>query len=177
MSIDPINDLVKVIRKSLPADVTTSDIGQAIATTIATVLAQAEGEVTRLSLGIHLGTATGLFLDQHAKDRGLRRQGGETDDQLRERLRTPPAAGTVSAIVDAVSAIVGGLPIYIIELPKDSLYFDREFFFDIPSTYIGGGRGVVIALIPASANAAASVSDALRSKVSAGKLWLVEEYT
>lgn len=186
MSIDPINDLIKVFRKSIPADVTSSDIGQAIATTIATVLAQAEAEVTRLSLGIHLGTATGLFLDQHAKDRGLRRQSGETDDQLRARLRFPPAAGTVSAIVDAVSSIVGGLPIYIIELPKDALFFNCHQFWAQTSTvasfhpadaYIGGGRGVVIALIPASANARASVEDALRSKVSAGKLWIVEEYT
>lgn len=177
MSIDVINDLVSLYKSSVPGDLTSDQIGEDIAATLATILAEAEEEVSRLAVGAHLGTATGLFLDQHAKDRGLRRQDGETDDQLRERLRVPPRAGTVSAILDALEQIIGTGDVFIIELPKDAFYFDRVAGFFDRGCRLGGGRGVVIALIPQSSNARAAITDALRSTVSAGKIWFVEEYT
>jgi hypothetical protein len=174
---DVIEDLVKVYKGAVPKDITASPLGVDIAYTIATMLNFAEQESARLTRGAHLGTATGMFLTQHAKDRGLRAQGGETEDQLRERLRFPPAAGTVSAIIAAVKTIIADAgDVFLIELPKDAIYLNRSFCFN-RGHRIGGGRGVVIALIPASANAKSSIVDALRSKVSAGKLWLVEEYT
>lgn len=178
MSLDVINDLISLYKNSVPGDLTSDQIGEDIAATLATILAEAEEEVSRLAAGVHLGTATGLFLDQHAKDRGLRRQDGETDDQLRERLRVPPRAGTVSAILDALEQIIGNAgDVFIIELPKDAFFFDRQSAFFDRGCRFGGGRGVVIALIPQSANARAAITDALRSTVSAGKIWFVEEYT
>lgn len=186
MSLDVIEDLVQVYRGSLPLDLTTDQIGVDIAYTIATMMSRSEEEITAYVNGARLSTATGLFLDQHARDRGLRRQDGETDDQLRDRLRTPPKAGTVTAITDAINQILGtDDELYLIELPKDSLYFDRAHksvlnirpMFLTRGSLMGGGRGVVVALIPQSADALESVSDALRTKVSAGKLWLVMEYT
>ncbi len=176
MSADIIADLVVVYKGAVPRDLMASDIGVDIANVIAEVLVRANSEVERLSAGAHLSTATGLFLDVHARDRGLRRQDGETDDMLRARLRKPPLAGTVPAIMEALEAIVGENNVIIVELPRHSMYFDREMCMD-RGIRAGGGRGVVIALIPASADAVSAVSDALRSKVSAGKIWLVEEYT
>lgn len=176
MSLDVIDDLVELYKGATPPDVTASEFGVDVAYTVATILAMAESEVARLAQGASLGTATGLFLDQHGNDRGLRRQPDEEDDQYRARLRTPPLAGTVSAILEALEAILGEGVVAIVELPKHSVYLDRSMCMD-RGRRMGGGRGVVIVLIPASAGALASVTDAVRSKISAGKIWLVQEYT
>ena len=176
MSVDVVEDLFQVYVGSVPPDMTATPYGQDVAYVIAEVMAVAEEEVSRLSEGAKLSTATGLFLEQHAKDRGLRRQDGETEDQLRARLQKPPQAITVGAIKEAVIAIVEDPNVFIIELPLRSAFYDRVTFFDRDS-YFGGGRGVVIVLIPASANAFASVVDAVRSKIAAGKIFFVLEYT
>jgi hypothetical protein len=172
---DTVEDLVRVYVGSVPRDVVATALGEDIAYTLAEMFAMAYAEIETLIAGAVLSTATGLFLDLHARDRGLRRQDGETDDQLRERLRRPPQAGTVAAILDAVNAIVDGLA-FMIELPRQAIFHDCQTFHD-RLFFHGGGRGVVIVLIPASANALASVQDAVRSKISAGKLFMVFEYT
>lgn len=76
--------------------------------------------------------------------------------------------------------LAGGLdaPCFLIELPRDGLYLDRDGFLDeTPNGLIGGNRGVVIVLIPDTAAALTSVTDTVRSKVSAGKLYFIFEYT
>lgn len=183
-----VDDIEQIYTASVPQDVTASDLGKIIRRAIAEALGVVSTEADGYVDGSRLRTAVGGYLDLHAMDRGLRRQDGETDDQLRERLRKPPAAVTISAIRDAVNAIIGDAgPVIIVELPRSSLYLDRAGEPPyLPETQYamcldrgrrcGGGRGVVIALIPSSANAVQSVSDALRSKVAAGKLWLVQEY-
>lgn len=180
MSVDVIEDLIAVYKGSLPPDLMADPIARDIAEAVATVLAASEEEIARLAAGSQISTAVGAFLDQHAKDRGLRRQFGETDEQLRARLQRPPQAGTPSAIREALQLIVGDVdtfgPVILVELPKESAYFDRLSFFFNRDDRFGAGRGVVIALIPTASDALASCSDALRSKVSAGKLWLVQEY-
>ena len=180
---DAIADLLSIYNGAVPSDVTVG-VGADIAYTIATMMNLVKQEVDRLAAGAKLSTATGLFLDQHARDRGQSRQYGETDDQLRERLSTPPKAGTVSSIQAAVAQIVGVDGTIVIELPLEgwffdsqAAFFDRSFLIPRRSNRFGGGRGVVVVLIPASAGAYASVTDAVRSKVSAGKLWFVQEYT
>jgi hypothetical protein len=175
LSVDVISDLVGVYRGSLPGDVSQTQFGQDIAFVVATTLATVEVEVARLLAGARIGTAVGAFLDAHAHDLGLSRQTDEIDDHLRPRLQRPPQAGTPESIVAAIQLIVGDGEVFIIELPKQSNYHDRRMFFDRGSR-MGGGRGVVVALIPASANARTSVMDALRSKISAGKIGFVEEY-
>lgn len=286
MSTDVIDDLVRVYSSSVPPDVTAGQFGKDIARVLATMMAIAESEAARLMRGARIGTATGLFLDLHARDHGLRRSGGEADEQLQRRLQTPPKAGTVGAVLASVEAIVEGafratldvapltlgssdwdsvfesriagvtgntlqlesvagsllsvqdvgsktvltfvdgattvadaeraidenslllrtrqsgssptyplvtgdddfgptflaggsdpLPTFLIELPLRSLFWDRSGFFDEADARIGGGRGVVVVLIPAVANALSSVSAAVRSKISAGKIPLVSEYT
>jgi hypothetical protein len=174
---DAIEDLVRIYVGATPRDVFSTSLGEDIAYTLAEMFALAYTEIQRLAAGSNVGTAVGAFLDLHARDRGLRRQEGETDEQLRERLRKPPQAGTVPAIHEAISAIIGDASkVIIIELPRSSGYYDQKCFYDSGSR-MGGGRGVVIVLIPLESDAKAAVMDAVRTKVSAGKIWLVEEYT
>lgn len=51
-------------------------------------------------------TATGFWLDQHAIDRGSRRQSGESDVALRARLRQVEDAVTLPALQSAVDAVL-----------------------------------------------------------------------
>lgn len=179
MTTDVTQDLANVYRGSTPGDVTATTFGQDIAYSQAAMMAMVHEEVSRLDRGSKLSTSVGAFTNLHLRDRGLSRQDGETDAQAIARAQNPPKAGTVPAILASVQAIIGDPQTsgeaFMIELPRQSAYFDQLYFFDA-SARMGGGRGVVIVLIPASANARASVTDAVRTKVSAGKLWLIEEY-
>jgi len=170
-----VDELFYVYRGSVPPELTATDLGVDIGYALAEMFNLSKQEIERLNAGANLSTSAGLFLEQQAKDRGLRKQDGETDDQLRERLKTPPKAGTVSAIIDAVDAIVGDGKTILVELPRQAMFCDRDFGCD-RGHRMGGGRGVVVVLIPESADAYDSVLDAVRSKVSAGKLYIVEEY-
>lgn len=289
-----LDDLLSVYRSSVARDLVRDQIGEDIAFSISTVFARVHEELAIYKAGAHLGTATGLYLDLHGRDRDMRRQdliegerstltlpwgtvvelratgvpvdqtitvysgptaivneatlpdieiefvdgvttirdiealinaaptirvktpaaidrvlvdptdlmgtaiftGGtddirsrETDEQFYQRLRLPQSAVTPRAIVGALQNIVGDVnthgPVILIEIPQHAAFADRaggsflgQFdggFYD-RGLRIGGGRGVVVILIPASADAMASVSDATRLLVSAGKIWLVEEY-
>lgn len=273
---DAIEDLVRIYVGAVPRDVFDTALGEDVAYTIAEMFGLAYQEVQRLAAGSVVADAVGLFLDLHARDRGLRRQENETDTQLRERLKRPPLAGTTASILEALEPLVGtqafldlapltsncetvvqakargsigntyslqfiadGVGVgsltvtdvahvfhyqsgvttvanfqaavaastlievktsdasgtltspgdtfpktyfgqglntaIIVELPRHAAFYDMGHCYDM-GMRMGGGRGVVIALIPASANALSAVSDAVRSKVSAGKIWLVEEY-
>jgi hypothetical protein len=170
-----VDNLFQVYRSSVPPEVTATPLGEDIGYALAEMFNLAKQEVERLNAGANLGTSTGLFVDAHANDRGLRRQEDETDDQLIDRLRKPPLAGTVAAIIEAVDAIVGDGKTIIIELPRQSMYVSRHMGLN-RGHRMGAGRGVVVVLIPASADALESVRDAVRSKIAAGKLYIVEEY-
>lgn len=76
-------------------------------------------------IGSAQGPAPGLpdWLNQHAIDRGTRRQANETTEALRERLRNTPDAVVRDALLDAANAILaaelvaGGAA--MLELPRD----------------------------------------------------------
>lgn len=53
-----------------------------------------------------LRRAFGMWLDQHAIDRGTRRQSNETDAALATRLRTVPDAVTLSALKNIVAGVL-----------------------------------------------------------------------
>lgn len=95
-------------------------------------------------------------------------------------VMTVDGVGTLVAPDDTFTyeSMSGGLdaPCFIIELPHQSLYYDRSMLYDGES-YYGGARGVIIVLIPESADAYESVFDAVRSKIAAGKLFMILEYT
>jgi hypothetical protein len=75
-----------------------------------------------------LGPATGLpdWLNQHATDRGTRRQASETDEALRIRLRNTPDALTRASLLAAAQAIVDAEGIVgtvgMVELPRDGAH-------------------------------------------------------
>jgi len=80
----------------------------------------------------------------------------------------------LQAIVDAA----GGGTVYIPELPRQGMAYSKNRAWNKGRRWSAAGRGVVIASIPDTASSVhQAVLDALRSKVSAGKDYLVEEYT
>lgn len=285
MSTDAIEDLFRVYKSALPPDLTEDGLPRDLAYSIAEIMAIAEAETARLTRAARVGTAVGIDLEAHARDRGLRKQENESDDQLRARLQRPPQAITKGAILSAIELVVAGayratlelatvvagtdwntvleaidtgvdgnlitlqaiagsatsfsevgstvtvtfdegsddvqslerlinensslirvraagseqdyepiagddefgpsafsggadpLPCFVVELPMDGAFFDSYAFYDTAEARFGAGRGVVIAIIPDEADAKTSAEDALRSKVAAGKIWFVQEYT
>ena len=181
---DPSDDIEKIFTGSVPQDITASALAKVLRKAMAEALMRVSMEGDGFVMGAHLGDAVGAYLDLHARDRGLRRATDETDDQLRERLRIPPAAVTVSAIRTAILNILGLTSgVYIVELPKHSLYYDRAAAEPNthPNSYdrgsrLGGYRGVVVVLIPSGTGAISSIQDAVRKKIAAGKSFIVEEY-
>lgn len=71
------------------------------------------------------GPESGLpdWLNQHAVDRGTRRQSSESDPALRSRLRNVPDALTRASLLAATNAILlaegVGAPAAMVELPRD----------------------------------------------------------
>ncbi len=173
---DIVVELKTLYRSGLSQDMASTARDDEDVEMFAEMMAMAGGEVAGLMRETQIATAGGAWLDQHARDRGLRRLLGETTEQLRTRLQLPPTAGTTSAILDAIKIIAHLDEIYLVELPRQSMYCDREDTLD-RGERMGGGRGVVIALVPASAGIAASALVVVRTKISAGKIGQVEEYT
>lgn len=74
------------------------------------------------------GPAVGLpdWLNQHAVDRGTRRQASETTPALRERLQNTPDAVTRGALLAATNAILAAEGIVgtakMVELPRDGAF-------------------------------------------------------
>ncbi len=172
---DVVSDMKTLFRSGLAQDVASVDRDDEDVEAFAEMMAMAEGEISGMLRESQISTAHGIWLAQHGRDRGTRPLLGETDDQFRTRLQHPPAAGTTTAILAALAALIGTDDIYIIELPRDSMYFDRSHCMD-RGKRMGGGRGVVIVLIPASADVASSAYAIVRSVASAGKIVRVEEY-
>lgn len=124
------DNLYVVFKGAVPPDVTASPIGEDIAWTLAAMFEAAETEIQTLEAGSVLTTAAGKYLDLHARDRGLRRQGGEDDPTLKERLIYPPQAVTAPAILESVQAAVdgaGGGRVFMYTLPRDSAFYATDF--------------------------------------------------
>jgi len=172
---DIVADLQRVWQGSVPQDVSQMDEGRSLAEMAALV----EGTVAGWAREARVGTAHGAFLELHARDQALYKQDGETDAALRARIATPVLAITPDLIVEALQQIVdanGGGTVYLEELPRDSLKFNTGRCWNRGWRW-GSRRHVVIALVPASAHCAAACLDALRAKVSAGKAYMVQEYS
>ena len=98
-------------------------------------------------------TATGVvgsepdFLNQHALDRGTSRQDGESDEALRERIRSVPEALTRPFLISAVTDIVSeaGEPtsgIAMVELPRDQAFLGKQNpFTGTGGTFVDAGGG------------------------------------
>jgi hypothetical protein len=198
---DVVQQLVELYRSSVPPDVAAQSRSLDEAWAIASILAMAESVVADWDRLVRISTAVGVALDALAADRGLRRQKSEGNESLRARLRVPPAAGTALSIVTAAQQTVDASlialgfdltkiqhQVFLIELPRDGIFLNRvrvgaygrvswRKCISRGGRISGGHVRMVLAIIPAAANAASAVTDILRTKVSAAKAYFVEEYT
>jgi hypothetical protein len=132
-----------------------------------------------------IGHATGVWLDAHARDRGVRRQAGEGDDELRVRLRTiddavtPPALLAIANAVLSAAGVVGSAE--IVELPLDGAFMGTSTAairccMDRGRRMFLTGKPLIIVVLPAGTPApvVAAVSDAIRLAKAGGVFHLVE---
>jgi hypothetical protein len=139
-----------------------------------------------------IGTASTEALNQHAKDRGTRRQGSETDPALTARLRyqddavTPAAIKTVARNgleADGVT-IPAGYP-GLVELRRDRAFFQEDAGTGRKLAYFSRGYRMagttreatkIIVILPfgTSAATAQSIAEALRQKKAGGVAVIVE---
>lgn len=173
---DIVEDMKTLFRGGLPQDVASESRDDEDVEAFAEMFTLVEGETAGYSREMQISTAHGFWLYEHGRGRGLRPWDGETDEQFRIRLRLPPTAGTRDAILDALSQLLGLDDIILIELPRQSAFLSRGHGLS-RGHRIGGGRGVIIALIPASSDAYGPSLALLRTKKSAGKIAMVEEYS
>lgn len=180
---DVVEDLVRIFRGVVPADVGSSDRtdNSDDVYALAEMMAIAENVGKNWTRMARVTYADGEYLALHAQQVGLFQQLGETDESLRQRIRTPPLAVTPDLILTALQAIVdgaGGGTVYLVELPRDGFRWSRKQCWSRGWRYASLDHGIVIALIPASRSAVlGAVSDALRSKILAGKTSLVQIYS
>lgn len=179
---DIVEALVGIYRASVPQDLGRHDRldGSDDAYALAEMMAISDCVVKNWSRMGVVSHADGDYLKLLARQSGLSETSGESDSALRTRVQTPPLAITPDLILQAIQSIVdanGGGAIRMIELPRDSMYFDS--IIDSRSaldTDLRMGGSTVIILIPASANCLTACTAALKNKRAAGKRYLVEEY-
>src|SRR5262245_48598910 len=109
---DVVDKMLQLYRGALPADLASEDRDLDDGHAIAEVMAAAEGQAASWTRETRLSTSHGIWTDQHARDRGLSRQGGETDDHLIPRLQKAPQAITEESLQEAVDAIAS--PSYLV---------------------------------------------------------------
>lgn len=125
--------------------------------------------------------ATGIWLDQHARDRGAFRQEDETDEALRERLSmiedmvtTPALTSMVDAIL-AADGVVGSCA--MVELRRDRAHFGDYTATGKNRAYLSRGYRMSVAspsgfivILPFGTGDAtrAAVAEALRAKKAGG---------
>lgn len=179
---DVVEDLVAAYRGVVPGDIADpnrSDASDDIYA-LAEMMAIGECMIRNWNRMAIVSTSEGPYLEALARGDGLFIQSGESDEALRERIRTPPLAVTPDLILQALQQIVdgvGGGQVFLIELPARSPYFSRSGFLNRRSRMGSSNGQLVIALVPLASGAASSVAAALASKVTAGKSTLVEEYS
>lgn len=127
--------------------------------------------------------ATGIYLDQHAFDRGTSRQAGETDAMLRNRLRKIDDAVTTSAILAAVNSVLtsGGITA---SAALVQLRAKRAFFSTTQRAYFSRGYRVgskppanhIIVILPYGTppGTVAAAAEIVRVKKAGGVIDVVE---
>lgn len=179
---DIIERIVSTYRGALPGDIAstarTADEAYAIANMVALSV---EGDGFGMAREARLSTSHGIWTDQHAVDRGTRRQEDEDDPALIERLKTAPKAVTYSAIYAAIDAVLKrvdpAVVWYLIRIPVDlGAFADTDAWCDADSRVTHTRTRMTIAIIPVGLDMKAAVLDALREKMPAGHAYAVEEY-
>ncbi len=132
-----------------------------------------------------LENATGVELDQHAKDRGTSRRFGESDIALRARLRSVTDAVTepaLKATIDSMLDALGLDPCGFVSLRRDGSHFQLP---GASSTFLSRGYRLAntagrpmgyIVILPygTTTDIANSISEYLRQYGPAGYIYFVE---
>jgi hypothetical protein len=185
---DYTQTMLTLYRSALPSDMASSQRQSDDAYVFAEIMMWTQGQVDGWTRESRIGKSVGIWLTQHAKDRGVNRQKGENDFQLRSRVANPPDAVTVPALkaaLDAMSVAAGSsLPSYVVELTPDSA--DSCFAgygantaalsFCNRNNRVGRelGRTIVVFIVPLAISAAAL--DEIRLKLPPGRRYIVETY-
>lgn len=132
-------------------------------------------------------TATGVWLDQHARDRGTTRREDETDETLRARLATLEDAITQPVLLSHINDILvgSGYPATaaMVELRRDKAYMSTDgvdesmAFLSRGYRMAGPGRPYrIIVILPYDTDeaTAAAVDEYLRKAKAAGFAHTVE---
>lgn len=123
------------------------------------------------------------WIEEHAADRGTRRQAGEDSDALADRLRNAEDAVTPDALVSAANRILQLAGITesaaVSELRKGSRMFfsrsrgwSRGWRFGL--SHPGGNKLIVILPYGTSAGTAAAIAEALRLRKAGGVGFVIE---
>lgn len=128
-----------------------------------------------------ISSAAGIWLDQHALDRGTRRQAGESDSQLRARLQTIPDAITKPAIIRAALKITladgNAVPPALLELRQDRAFLGKDPATGFARSYLSRGYRIttwrpssIILILPfgSTPGAIKAAAEMLRIKKAAG---------
>lgn len=127
-------------------------------------------------------TATGVWLDQHAKDRGLYRQSGESDAALAQRIRQYQDAITATVLKSVINAILAAAGVAgtcaIVELRRDRAFMATNAGTGRKVAYLSRGYRMghsgrpnkIIVILPYGTGAAtgAAVDDQMRARRAAG---------
>lgn len=131
--------------------------------------------------------ATGIWLDQHARDRGTARQAGESDASLAARLRSIQDAVTRPALETAIGFILD--PVDPVGCEIVNLRMERGFFWVDPargrkSAYFSRGYRmgrsarpmIYVVILPygTTAQQVTAVEDLLRQQGPAGYNYVIE---
>lgn len=123
---DIVAKYVDIYRNAVPGDVASQNRNLDEARTFAEMVALGEGTGYGWSRDAHISTSHSFWLDQHALDRDLSRQGGEVDDVLRARLKTGPAALLRDVILDVANEALAAAGISgsaaLLRLPADAAF-------------------------------------------------------
>lgn len=195
---DVVEDLANRYRAVVPPEIANPSRtdNQDDVYALAEQMAMTENMAMWLSRELEPAYANGVFLGALARGVGLARQANETDPALLARIRTPPLTVTLDLIQQALQQIVDGsglttAPVLLIELPRDGLLYGYtpaslprgsvnygQQCFDVGNRYAAARPQMVIALIPEeAASLSGIVLAALQSKVTGGKIAVVETYT
>lgn len=117
--------------------------------------------------------ATGFWLDQHARDRALARQNGESDANLRTRIRSYADAVTTPAIKAAVNNLLtqAGVadPCAVYESRRDQAYYQQAnpstAFFGRGYRYGRSKHSAIVIIVPPTTPAGTFASIAAAARV------------
>lgn len=180
-------EALQAARDTIPRDLGSVDLPAEQLRAFAAQAQAVRATARQWARGAYLATASGPWIDLHARDRGERRQTGESGDDLRSRLRVPPDAATSPAILESVNQVLTSAGVSgsaeLVRVPRDAGAFGStataRSFASRGDRVWRNGRGHLVVIVPpgTSDGTAASVARNVEAKRTAGSASHVETET